>query len=354
MPDLFEVIEDSISDAVVDEPTPAEAEPAAEVVPETPETPVEAIPEETPAVEDVVASPEVPSPAAPKQDDFAKAHGLAPQLPGARENRLPYGRVKKIAEKAGTDAAAATRKEFEPQLAERDAKIKNYEVQLGRVSKFEEVMVKDAEKFLRMLATLPAYKDFFTRVDAAFAAPPGAPATVAQDPGDEMPQPNQELSDGTKVYDMEGLNALQAWNRAQARKETLAEVEKVYGPIAKEYEATQKERETDRRVQAAIPHVRAKIETARTWKGFNDNEAEIVKALQDDQNLSLEGAYMKVVLPKLEADEAKIRDRVLQEIKAAPRSTSTPGGGTKPVAHTSTGPRDLTDVINDSIKSLSK
>jgi hypothetical protein len=171
-----------------------------------------------------------------------------------------------------------------------------------------------------------------------------------------MPQPDQRLSDGSMVYSMDGLKALNAWNRMQARQETLQEVDKRFGPIEQEYRAHQQ-------VQQLIPKVQAEIDEARRWPHFNENEGDIVRALQHDGRLSLEGAYRRVVLPKLASAQAEFdkkvkevetatRKKVLAELKAAPTSTSAPTSASRPSPSQSKGNRSLEDIITEQVQTL--
>lgn len=343
MSDLTETIEDAITDAEI----------PAEPVDETPEA-VEATPvEDVASVEDAPATDEVASPAAQtEKDEFEKKFGIPGMSASGRENRIPYSRVKKISEKAAADAVAAKVKEFEPQLAERDTKIQDYEGRLQKVAEFEQVMVSDVDAFTGMLRQLPNWKPFFDKVDAALSGQPQAQTEAATPISDDMPQPNQELSDGTMVYSMDGLKALNEWNRAQARKETLAEVDKKFGPMAKEWDD---HRVAQDRMNAFIPQVRQQIADARTWPLFNEHEAEIVKALQDNQKISLEGAYRQVVYPKLVADRGKMREEILREVQKAPRATAVTAPASKSTAQVApTGPRSTEDVIMEAIQGLKR
>lgn len=315
---LEDVITDSVSDSELP-PEPVETEteaPAAEAAP------VEA-----------EASVQTPSPAAadkPEPDEFEKKFGIPAQSVTGRENRIPYSRVKKIIEKREKDLEAS----FTPKLAESEAKIKDYEGRLGQVAQFERVMREEPEKFVAMLKTLPQYQ--------AILAPKAQEATppAQAQPVDDMPQPDEKLADGSLVYSMEGLKALNAWNRAQARKEVMDEVQKLYGPIQQEWQQQQ-------HLNAMVPQIQAQIAEARKWPLFNEHEADIVKALQADQRLSLEGAYRQVVIPRMVPDRDKMRQEILKEIKKAPAaSTSAPAQATRPGSQSS-GPRTLEQVINE-------
>src|SRR6266851_4226042 len=151
MEDLSEIIADSITDVeLADDPTQVEE-------PTTTDTePVEATPEAEPApVEPVVPeTPAVPSPASKDDvkplDDFEKKYGITALSSSGRENRIPYPRVKKIAEKAVKDAQTSWTKGLETshvpiaKFQELDTKVKDYEARLSQVAEFEKVMTTDA------------------------------------------------------------------------------------------------------------------------------------------------------------------------------------------------------------------
>lgn len=341
MSDLHEIIEDSITDAEAPIETDAvETEaPVEDVVKEVVDTPV-----------DEPVTDEVASPAADK-DDFEKKFGIPGTAASGRENRIPYSRVKKISEKAALDAVTAKVKEFEPQLVERDTKIKDYEGRLERVAQFEQVMVNDVEQFTGMLRQLPSWKGFFEKYDGAIAGQTqGQVAQAAETPvtGD-MPAPDQQLGDGTMVYSMDGLKALLKWQADQS--ETRA-VDRVTKQIEERYKPMESEWQAHQKVQAIIPQVQSQIADARTWPQFNENENEIVKALQGNDKLSLEGAYRQVVYPKLVADRTRMREEILKEVQKAPRATSAPSTSSKSTPVTPTGPRSTEDVIYEAIKGL--
>lgn len=343
MEDLTTVIEDSLTDATLPEETveTTPIEEATSTPTETESVAPEASNEPTEATSDAV-----PSPAAkPEPDDFEKKFGIPASSSSGRENRIPYSRVKKITEKAVTDAKTDWSKSLETthvpveRYQEIEAKVKDYEGRLTKVAEFENIMMNDQARFLEMLAGIPAYRQIFSQLVQGQTQPQqNAPVQ------DDMPQPDTRLSDGSMVYSMEGLKALNAWNRAQARKEVLDEVGKRFGPIENEWKAQQ-------RIQAVLPAVQSQIETARKWPLFNENEGDIVKALQENEKLSLEGAYNKVVVPKLIANRNKIREDVLAELKKAPvRSTSVPSGQTKASPVASRESRSLEDIIAGSLK----
>lgn len=348
-----ETLEDDLQS--VEEPTTTASETTEELEPES--TPTES--EE--------ASPEVKSPSAKatepvKGDDFEKKFGIAAQSASGRENRIPYSRVTKIVSKAQKEAQELIRKEFEPKVTEYETKVKDYETKLANydarwvdVDKFEKVMLNDQGQFLDMLAKIPAYQPFFAKVNELFLKEQSGTTTptptepVSTVPVD-MPQPDSE--DGS-TYTKEGLQKLLQWNANQAA--TLAEerVTKRYAPMETQFQAHE-------RMQIILPKVQDQITEARKLPMFNESEQEIVSALQADKTLTLEGAYNKVVVPKLVAareaattDRATIeketREKVLEELKKAPSSTSARTTPSK-AAPTSSGPRSIEDIIAESVK----
>lgn len=356
MEDLNDIIEDSITDAELPppdasaEPLEASTEPSDPIVEDSPSI---AVPTPAERAEEAAKTP---------QDDFDKKFGLSAQSSSGRENRIPYSRVKKITEKAVNDAKTDWSKDLTAshvpvsKFQEVETKLKDYEGRWSQVAEFEKFMATDQLGFLKRLYTQPGYKEIFDQLAAGPAqqqAPVQAPAPVEED----FPQPDQQLSDGSKVYSMEGLKALREWDRKQVATAVLKEVETRYAPLEQDYKAYQQ-------TQAVIPQVQRQIEEARTWPLFNESEGDIVKSLQANPSFTLERAYQVVVFPKMKAEqerlagEAKVsketmRAELLKELKQAPRSTAAAGGPTRP-APAPTGPRSIEDVIADSIKSLQR
>lgn len=348
--DLEATIQDALTDAQISE-DPPDLDTGSEItdttsdpIPDTSTTPEDA-PEATTTETSEVASPASKStstdPAKPEEDDFEKKIGIPKDSPAGKENRIPYSRVQKIVAKAEKDIEAKLSSTYTPKITEYETKVKDFEERFKNVEAFEKTMVNEPNKFLNWLATnIPAYKTIFEGLSAP--ATPNAPSAPTPDPVNDMPQPDQKLTDGSMVYSMEGLKALNAWNKAQARQEILAQVEKDYAPIKQQFEAQQ-------RLNLEIPKVQAQIAEARTWPQFTENEEDIVKELNLDRNLSLEGAYRKVVFPRIAADRNKMREDILKEIKKAPASTAAPSGTSKPNP-APIGPRTTEEIILDQLR----
>jgi hypothetical protein len=312
---------------------------------------------------------------APEQDEFEKKYGIAAQSSLGRENRIPYSRVKKITEKsvneiaeialgrklAPGEKAADTVKAYVARIPEMEAKVTDYEARLDNVGRFEEIMANDPDQFLGLLAKIPAYTEFFNMIEDLYnkaqgtQAPAGDLATqaAATPPPDDMPQPDEQLADGSMSYSMEGLKQLLAWQAKQVEERVTRQVEERYQPIESEWRAKQ-------RVESLKPMIQAQIEDAYTWPGFKENEEEITAILAQYPKATLDQAYRHVVLPKLNAEKEKLvtnrdqmRQELLQELKKAPRATAASSTGAKSSAKpTPSGPRKLEDIIAEQVETL--
>ena len=80
----------------------------------------------------------------------------------------------------------------------------------------------------------------------------------------------------------------------------------------------------------------------------HENEADITLALQQDQRLSLEGAYRRVVFPKITAERNTMRESILKEIKGAPTATAAPNRGFR-ASPSSGGKKSLEQIIQEQV-----
>lgn len=355
--DLEQVIEDSVNDSLNTDAGPVEAE--TDTTADAPDTTEEdalrgheASPDQvsTPAAGTDEESKEEPS----AEDEFAKKFGIQANSVTGRENRIPYSRVKKIVEKNEKDTIARVTKELETKFAkfpEFETKIKDYEGRLEKVAQFEQILDSDPRTFLNMLSQHPSYTDFFKAVEQAFATQQAAPQQQQQaDPAAGMPQPDQTLSDGSKVYSMEGLQALLKWQSDQVEQRTIKQVEQRYKPIEQAWQSQEQ-------LAKIVPVVQRQIAEARTWDKFEELEPRVVELLQADSNISLERAYVKayqesqiVEREKLSTDRNKIRQEVIADMKKKPSASSSPTGAVKPGTQESVGPRNMEDVITEELR----
>lgn len=376
---LTQVIEDSVNDAVSPEPEVDDIGDTVEVQPETVTPEVTEPPTQSDST--AVTSPnqqteETQTDEQQDVDEFAKLAGISQMGVTGRENRIPYSRVKKITEKAVGDVAEAVLgrklnpgekavdvvKQHVAQIPQLQNQVKDYETRLETVGQFEDIMVNDPTQFLTKLSQLPAYQQFFQFVENAYNAlqagyyqqpPTGVPAQ-GQPPAqteDAMPEPDETLTDGSKVYSLDGLKKLLAWNAKQVEGRVSNQFEQRYKALEDQYKPIKQAWDNNARVQAVLPVIRQQIAEARTWPMFNENEDEITKALQADRNLTLEAAYRKVVFPKMVAERNNIRQSVIKELQQAPAATAVSGRAVKPVAPAE-GPRSLEDIIKEQLDQI--
>lgn len=338
--DLENVVADAVDDSVVD---------STDVSTEVDTSSADLSASADAATSDVTeATDPTADPAAAAQDEFEKRWGIPARSVTGRENRIPHSRVKQMVSKAEQDAIARITKELETKwVAEKlqpvEVKVKDYESRLEKVAQFENVLENDPRTFLGLLSQIPAYKDFFDHINKLTQAQPQA--TTPKVP-EGMPQPDQTLPDGTKVYSMDGLQALLQWQAENVEKRVTDKVTKHYAPIEQEWQQQQ-------RMAQLVPVIEKQIADARTWPNFAELEPEVIKILKSDPQISLERAYVKAfneqVVPKVSADRNKIRTEVLAELKQKPVSSSAPTTAVKPGSQP-TGPRSLEQIIEDSVK----
>lgn len=360
--DLESVIEDSVNDATsTSDETTEDATPEATDT-ET-ETTEETTTEVTPETSQVTAPGASTETTEAVEDEFAKRFGIQGQSITGRENRIPYSRVKKIVERAEKEALAKAKKEFEgapqPKLQEYETKVKDYEDRLGKVAQFEHMIEFQPREFLNFLSGLPAYKEFFEYIQQ-LSAGQQQQQTKTEEPYldvSTMPQPDEKLADGSMVYSLKGLNARDEWVARQVEARAIKAAE---DRIAKRYAPMQEAYEQEQRRQQAIPTIQKKISEARQWPGFTENEAEIIEVLRADQNITLEAAYQKVYIPKLQAqmqalqpERDRMRQEVLEELRKKPAATSATTTQTKP-GKLASGPRSLEDVIREAAETLKR
>lgn len=378
---LDQIIEDAANDVFGAEAEetevvePAEVEAAEET--ETPEVEASAS-EETEKTSKVEVKTEstdatplqaTPEAEAGSDDEFSKRFGIPTKSVTGKENRIPYSRVKSIISKNEKDTEARLAKKFEdqykPKLSEFEGKVKDYEGRLTKVNQFEQMMTGDPQTFLSVLSTIPAYKPFFDYinkladdVETGAKVPAAGVGTVAQpttptlveDPADPMPQPNKPQADGSKVYDLQGLQSLLAWQERRVTKHVSTQFESTLSKRLGPFE--QRKAQEEHLKTVILPELNRQIaEAEANWPGFKENETEITAALDQNKNLSLEGAYRMVVLPKLSADRSRIRTELLAEIKRQPVSTAVASSRTSPRAPQA-GPRSLEDIVLEEARRL--
>jgi hypothetical protein len=275
-----------------------------------------------------------------KVEEDALGEGDGSNLPDkdkdGRKNRIPYDRVTKIVENGqiklfkgifGEDLprtadgkldidGAITR--VKANIEERDSQIHDYEDKLAQITSVEQIMVEDPARFLEMLPHLnPAYAELI-----------GAGRSAASEANNaDMPKPDVDLGNGQWTYSVEQMEKRLAWGEAQAVKKAEDRLNARLTPYEKQ---ARSEAELGRAKQA----IATTLQDARTnLEGFKENEDAIFTVMREDRlaaekrrqkpTLTLERAYVKVMLPKWKADKQKLWAEWTTEQKTKKTSTST-------------------------------
>ena len=171
--------------------------------------------------------------------------------------------------------------------------------------------VQQQQRFFQWLDSDPegAFKymeDYLTRAGALKRQ------QAAASPEDTRPQPDVVVPEtGQKFYSAEAAERLSQWIARQATQPLETRLQSIEGNVAHGRVAAQ---------------AQAQIAEAASWPYFSDHIADISKAMDADGRLSLEGAYRRVVVPRIKQLE---RDAVLKEInQKSQASTHNPGSRT--------------------------
>ena len=181
--------------------------------------------------------------------------------------------------------------------------------------------VQQQAQFFKWLDTDPEgafryMEDYLTRSGSLKARQP-----EPQHPKPTGPQldPNRDVvvipETGQRFYTSDGAEKLARWTAEQLLNERL-------GPL----EQTVQEQQGARYRAAAEAEAQETLRDADQWPHFKGHEREILAEMERDQRLTLDGAYRRVVFPKLRQLE---REAIVSETKQkAGASTVNPGAVT--------------------------
>jgi hypothetical protein len=262
-----------------------------------------AAPEGTAAAPEDGATPAPEAAAEPKPEEVAEL--TAEEAAGAH---LPVNRHKAILQ--------GQRTRYENQIRERDQKLSTYESPEVQ-QKLQAVEIADThpELFVEVLVADPKLRPLFEKHFSAGAAN-GAPSGMAPAPPAAVggrPGPDYVAPDGTVGFTPQGFEAVLEWERQQARKEfeaTLEERLKPVQPLLSREENRQKFEQERAAKQQEID------EAIASWPGFKDNLSDVLAFFQRPENArkNLMNAYVSVVVPKMQQNEADVRARVIKEM----------------------------------------
>ena len=370
MADLDDIINGAIDDAVDSNVLPEpEADPGA--TPEEPTTEEPPTPEEEPpATEEPPASTEEPpatdpktkdKPAAKPESDEDKAltklleeHGIKAPAAGQRENKIPYGRTRKIvgnAIKRAKEASAVEIKKHTDQIAAWTPELTNYR-------RVDELIAKDFPRYMGLLASLhpDAHKKYVEGLVPAAAAV--KPASVPDEKDDPKPEPDVRYEDKSVGYSPEQHDKLLAWAGRKGAREALKTAESRFAPLEQRLTADQKREAATQQLTERRQAINEEIKTLRTHFGdlftadeklAEEGKSEII-AYQKANRCNLTHAALAVLLPKMSADRARMRTELMKELgqrkaaaKAAPVATKRP-------ARAENEDRSVNDTINDALE----
>jgi hypothetical protein len=307
------------------------------------------------------------------EDPFAKEYGLATRRADGKDNRIPYPRVKAIADNQVKKVVGQIAKELGITKAEAELKLEDIIGELGtRKTKFgeyesrvqnmdavERLMEADPDAFMTQLATInPAYKKFVEKQQAAVDRTDTSRERQADavDANDPMPQPDLDLGEGRMTFSMKGLEKLRAWDKRQTLREAnegfKKQLDERFKPIDEAQKAEQVRKQGEAVKQRAAEAIDRKLAKMSKRPGWKENEKAILDAITANPDLDIEDAYIDVVIPKLAGDRTKMREEILAELKKAPASTST--SVQQPAADGAGTPKSMEDIIRESIKSLKR
>jgi len=322
---------------------------AIDVSGETPEPAAE------PAAEPVAEAAAAPEPKAEPSPEDAEIEALLAEFgfkearkPDGREHYIPRSKVLKMIGsglKRGQEKWTTERSLIEQQANE----------YRGYVEALRQGVQGDETAFLRELASIdPRY--------ARFLEPQAQPQ--AQAPAvDDRPQPDVDLGNGQWTYSREQNEKLIEWKARQLLDARLKPIEEQTKAEKERLEREQFERGVRERAQTLMAE-------AQTWplfgqlpadgKSYTPFQTEVLTELQKDSEraraegrrpqMSLRQAYLEVYARHQQPD--KIRERLLSEMKQAPRSTAVARGSTdlpKP-----TGPVSTQDIAARTLARLER
>ena len=160
-------------------------------------------------------------------------------------------------------------------------------------------------------------EDYFTRNGVLKQRQP--PQVQAPPPNGGRPQPDVVIPEtGQKFYSAEAAEKLAHWTADSLLTERLS-------PIESSVQQFEQDRQSYQAQQAA----QSTLQDADTWPHFKGHEREILSEMERDQRLSLEGAYRRVVFPKLrQLERAAIVNETKQKASASTVNPGSVGAGT--------------------------
>lgn len=290
---------------ITDEPASWESEPASEPAPtEPPADPAPAVNADTAPAPDPANVPETVAEAVVEQISeaarFLESQGHKPKKVDGRDVWLPYKTVEGMLGRYADRRAEPLTKE-QGTLKSRVQEMETY------LDNIRQQAMHDPRGVLEDLAQLnPAFAQY---LQAPPARQDGAPS--AEDP---EPAPDVDLGQGRMTYSLEGLRALRAWERRQTERA-------VEQRLSQRDQREQAQRSLQSRVQDQIRQAESwDLFGAYTASNPTDFQREVIEEFRRQPSATLRQAYLEVY--QRHQSPEKMRERLLAEMKQAPRSTA--------------------------------
>lgn len=347
---------------VTEEETPAPG--AGEETPPEEETPTpeeEVVPEaEVKPEEKVETGKDKPGKGKPADDavtKLLKENGIEAGKTG-RVNNIPYPRVHKIV----TNALAKNDTKWQGEVKKRDDELTPMRAAIKNYQGAEQLAGTDPDKYVAALAQQdPRYKKFVdnaTEVEKVLAKA-NAPAPVIPDEKDDpRPEADQKFTDGTTGYSNEQFQKLNEWNQRAGARQALKAIEARLGPVDKLTKQMTENEKVQQDRTARVTAIRNTTNLLRTHFGdlfsadeklANEGKSEII-AYQREHHVGLLEAGLAVLIPKLAANRAKIRQELIAESKKRKTVVAPAPANARPVKKVDpNAPIDLDSVINEAI-----
>ena len=259
-------------------------------------------------------------------------------------NKIPHPQVQKIVKNAegkliksvvdslGFDPAKVTAETLPKALKSVVSHIKGLQNRVAVMDELGPIMEKDAKAFISRLAE--NWPDIYNPVleamegkGATTVEPSAATANLGEEPG---PDVEITLPDGSKgrTFSVEGMKKRDVWRDAHLTSKILDDVEKRLGkrfePLDKAKKATDDAAIARAEVARDMNDI---LEDAQTWDGFKENEAAIFEEWKTmdpaiPMRKAINAAYQKIVVVKYKQSALDARQKVLDELAAAPDGTS--------------------------------
>lgn len=333
-----------VEDPVVPDPEPTAGDPPAGGDGDAVVPPAEGAPKSEEKKPEAKVEKPVEKPVEQSDEDLDGTNAEALKKKAGADNRIPHSEVARISNnrERKTNLAVAAKlgiqgfdaKNYDPvkftaALDTHVAEVTELRNESQAFRKVYPIMKGNPDEFMKRLVQLnPEYANFVRK-----GTDTGESKVDADDPNDPEPLPDIDLGNGKKQYSEARFKELRAWDKRQAAREARAAAKKDLDERFKPIDAANKEREEyEKGTRDLSEYVSSTLARARTWRGFNEHEAEIQELVTKGEfkglpfHEAVDKAYDRIVLGKLTTDYDTMYARVMADIKKQAGETSVTSG----------------------------